>query len=155
MVSITEGILAPSIMPLITFIIGGAISFSTGTSYGTIAVLMPIVMPIVYNVSISAGIDPLTFVFPTIGAVLAGAIFGDHCSPISDTTIMSSMFTGSDHIDHVKTQIPYAILAGIGTLVGYIGVALRIPSVINILVGVLVAIIIFKFISRPINIIED
>jgi len=150
LVSITKGILSPGIIPLITFLIGAAISFSTGTSYGTIGVLMPIVIPIIYGVSNSNGYDPLSYIFITIGAVFAGAIFGDHCSPISDTTIMSSMFSGSDHIDHVKTQIPYALLAGLGAIVGFVLVALRINVLISVLGGIIVTLTIFKFISKPI-----
>ncbi|QZY54019.1 Na+/H+ antiporter NhaC family protein [Crassaminicella profunda] len=151
LVGITEGVLSPAIIPLITFLIGGIISFSTGTSYGTVAVLMPIVIPIVFNVSTTGGIDPMTYIFPTIGAVFAGAIFGDHCSPISDTTIMSSMFSGADHIDHVKTQMPYALLAGLGAVIGYIGVAIGLNIVLNILIGMLVVLGVFKVISKPIE----
>lgn len=150
-VSITEGVLSPGLIPLITFVVGALISFATGTSYGTMAVLMPIVIPLLYSTSASSGIDPMTYMFATIGAVFAGAVFGDHCSPISDTTIMSSMFSGADHIDHVNTQIPYALLAAAGAFVGYIGVAMRLPILINLLVGAIVALAVFRFLSRPIE----
>lgn len=151
LVGITEGVLSPAIIPLITFLIGGVISFSTGTSYGTVAVLMPIVIPIVFNVSTAEGIDPMMYIIPTIGAVFAGAIFGDHCSPISDTTIMSSMFSGADHIDHVKTQMPYAVLAGLGAVIGYIGVAIGLHIAINILISILVVLMIFRILAKPIE----
>jgi Na+/H+ antiporter NhaC len=151
LVGITEGVLSPAIIPLITFLVGGVISFSTGTSYGTVAVLMPIVIPIVFNVSTVDGIDPMMYIIPTIGAVFAGAIFGDHCSPISDTTIMSSMFSGADHIDHVKTQMPYAVLAGLGAVIGYIGVAIGLPIVINIIISILVVLMTFRILAKPIE----
>lgn len=151
LVGITDGVLSPAIIPLITFLIGGVIAFSTGTAYGTVAVLMPIVMPIAYNVASGSGLDPMMYIFPTIGAVFSGAIFGDHCSPISDTTIMSSMFCGADHIDHVRTQMPYALLAGVGAIVGYIGIALGLNGVISIGMGLIVALGIFKIIGKPIE----
>jgi len=94
-------------IPLIVFLIAMFISFTTGTSWGTFSIMMPIAIPLAYGVSGELG----PAVFASIGAVFAGGIFGDHCSPISDTTIMSSMFSGSDHIDHVRTQVPYAVTA--------------------------------------------
>jgi Na+/H+ antiporter NhaC len=89
------------IVPLIVFLVAMFISFTTGTSWGTFAIMMPIAIPLAYGVTGRVGSE----VFASIGAVFAGGIFGDHCSPISDTTIMSSMFSGSDHIDHVTTQV--------------------------------------------------
>lgn len=149
-VNATSGILSPGLIPLITFITGAIISFSTGTSYGTMAVLMPIVVPLLYSTSTSAGLDPMVYMFATIGAVFAGAVFGDHCSPISDTTIMSSMFSGADHIDHVNTQIPYAILAAVGALVGYLGVALGLPIIINLIIAAVISLGLFRILSKPI-----
>ena len=94
-------------VPLIVFLIAMFISFTTGTSWGTFSIMLPIAIPLAYGVTGNVGPE----VFASIGAVFAGGIFGDHCSPISDTTIMSSMFSGSDHIDHVNTQVPYAVTA--------------------------------------------
>ena len=95
------------LIPPILFLVSSAISFSTGTSWGTFAIMIPIAVPLVIQ---TGGALPLT-----IGAVLGGGIFGDHCSPISDTTIISSLASMSDHIEHVKTQLPYALLAGAAT----------------------------------------
>ena len=81
-----------------------AMSFATGTSWGTFAIMLPIGVPMAG----ALGIDPRVMV----GAVVGGSIFGDHCSPISDTTIVASLAAGSDHIDHVSTQLPYALAAG-------------------------------------------
>ncbi len=100
-------------VPLIVFLIAMFISFTTGTSWGTFSIMLPIAIPLAYGVTGYVGPE----VFASIGAVFAGGIFGDHCSPISDTTIMSSMFSGSDHIDHVNTQVPYAMTAsGVGII---------------------------------------
>lgn len=107
-VNATRGWMTAEILPFLIFAIGMFISFSTGTSWGTMAILTPIAVPLAYEIG---GIE---LIYIIIGAVFAGAIFGDHCSPISDTTVMSSIFAGSDHIAHVKTQIPYALVpAGI------------------------------------------
>ncbi|MCH8272383.1 MAG: sodium:solute symporter [Candidatus Marinimicrobia bacterium] len=94
-------------IPPILFIVASAISFSTGTSWGTFAIMIPIAIPLVVQ---TGGAIPLA-----LAAVLSGGIFGDHCSPISDTTIISSLASMSDHIEHVKTQLPYALIAGAAT----------------------------------------
>ena len=151
LVGIAGDVLSPSWIPVISFVTGAAISFCTGTSYGTMAILMPIVVPLVFRVSVTAGIDPMTFIIPTIGAVFGGSVWGDHCSPISDTTIMSSMFTGSDHIDHVNSQIPYALTAASGAIAGYVGVAFGLPAVANILIAIVVACLVFRLFSKPIQ----
>jgi Na+/H+ antiporter NhaC len=150
-VSLTQDVLAPGWVPLVTFVTGAVIAFCTGTSYGTMAVLMPIVVPLVHVVSGNAGLDPMTYMVPTIGAVFAGAVWGDHSSPISDTTIMSSMFTGSDHMDHVNTQIPYALLAAVGAVTGYAGVAFGLPTVACVALAVAVPVVIFRVISSPVE----
>lgn len=107
-ISITQGWLTPKLLPLLIFLIGAIISFSTGTSWGTFAILMPIAAPLAFNFS---GGEVNTLVLATIAAVAGGGVFGDHCSPLSDTTILASTGAAADHIDHVKTQIPYAVLA--------------------------------------------
>lgn len=114
-------------LPSVIFILACFISFATGTSWGTMAILLPISIPLAYHlnmqhykevVALAPGAPEMipylkNMILISIGAVLEGSIFGDHCSPISDTTIMSSMASGSDHIDHVKTQAPYAIIVGL------------------------------------------
>jgi Na+/H+ antiporter NhaC len=118
-------ILSPHLLPAAIFALAALISFATGTSWGTMAILFPIAIPAAQTMAPSAtyaGVfSPNMIHLGTVGAVLAGAVFGDHCSPISDTTILSSMASGSDHIDHVKTQIPYAMAAAlIALFVGYL-----------------------------------
>ncbi len=96
--------LSPALVPAVLFLVACFIAFSTGTSWGTFAIMIPIAAPLAQA---TPGSEALL-----LGAVLGGGIFGDHCSPISDTTIIASMAAGSDHIDHVNTQLPYALLAG-------------------------------------------
>ena len=127
-------VVSPALVPMVIFLICNLISFATGTSWGTMAIAMPIAVPL----ALSFGV-PLPL---AVSAVLTGSVMGDHCSPISDTTIMSSMFSGSDHIDHVKTQIPYALTASGVAVLAYIAagtgmsVALVLPLGI-VLVGIL------------------
>jgi len=99
------------IVPAIIFLASCFISFTTGTSWGTFGVMMPIAVPMAWQIALAQGADPYIVTYASIASVFAGGIFGDHCSPISDTTIMSSMFSASDHIDHVNTQLPYALTA--------------------------------------------
>ncbi|MCB0661735.1 MAG: sodium:solute symporter [Saprospiraceae bacterium] len=104
--------LSPGLIPAIIFITSSLIAFSTGTSWGTFAIMLAIAIPMAREMG--------TDVYLAIAAALGGGVFGDHCSPISDTTIISSMSAACDHIDHVRTQIPYAILAGAATVVMYL-----------------------------------
>jgi Na+/H+ antiporter NhaC len=95
--------LNPGFIPVVVFIISCFIAFSTGTSWGTFAIMIPIAVPMINIIGLHPGL--------IIAAVLGGGVFGDHCSPISDTTIISSMAAATDHIDHVRTQLPYAFTA--------------------------------------------
>jgi Na+/H+ antiporter NhaC len=109
-------------VPAATFLAAAAVAFATGTSWGTMAILIPTALPIAYEL----GGMPLLIL--TVASVLDGAIFGDHCSPISDTTLMSSIAAGSDHLDHVSTQMPYAcVVMAIALIGGYLPVALGAP----------------------------
>ncbi|MEW4221225.1 Na+/H+ antiporter NhaC family protein [Rossellomorea marisflavi] len=100
-------------LPFILFVVAGFMAFSTGTSWGSFGLLLPIAGEIAANTDI-------TILLPSMAAVLAGAVFGDHCSPISDTTILSSTGAGSNHIDHVLTQLPYALIAAGAASIGYL-----------------------------------
>jgi len=108
-------------LPTIVFLLAAFVAFCTGTSFGTMGILMPMTISLAYNVLSGDGIvaDSHPILAGTIGSVLAGAIFGDHCSPISDTTILSSQACGCNHVDHVITQMPYAVLvAAVSILCG-------------------------------------
>lgn len=123
LITLLSGSLPPFILPTLIFVLGSIISFATGTSYGTMGILMPLAIPLAYSIN-----PEMSYVIVATSAVLTGAIFGDHCSPISDTTILSSMGAGCDHIEHVRTQMPYAIFVAAITIVfGYIPVGLGLP----------------------------
>lgn len=109
---LAKGFLNPKLVPAIVFAVAAFIAFSTGTSFGTFAIMIPIAVPMATN--LGAGL-PIT-----VAAVLGGGVFGDHCSPISDTTIIASMASASDHIDHVRTQLPYALTAAGIAMVFYL-----------------------------------
>ena len=129
-------------LPSIIFVLGAIISFATGTSYGTMGILMPLAIPLAYSIN-----PDMSYVIVSTSAVLTGAIFGDHCSPISDTTILSSMGAGCDHIEHVRTQIPYSLfIAAITIVFGYIPAGFGLPVYVVLplaLVAVFVGVQIF------------
>ncbi len=107
-------ILSGNLVPALTFVVACFIALATGTSWGTCAILMPIAIPIAVGFGGVGGESEIgTIVLATIGSVLTGSVMGDHCSPISDTTILSSTGAGADHIDHVRTQMPYAIVVAV------------------------------------------
>lgn len=108
-ISVTESWLTPKVLPVLAFLITGFVAFSTGTSWGTYAIMIPIAVPLAFSFSANE-LD--TVVYATIAAVSGGGVFGDHCSPLSDTSILASTGAASDHIDHVKTQLPYAAIIG-------------------------------------------
>ena len=137
-------------IPLLTFLTGMVVSFCTGTSYGTMGILMPLVVPLLAKVSAAEGLDMMTYMLPTVGAVFAGAVFGDHCSPISDTTIMSSMFCGADHVDHVRTQMPYALLAGLGAVAAYSAIAFGQSQPVSFAIGAAVVVVLFFAMSKKV-----
>ncbi|MCP4377309.1 MAG: Na+/H+ antiporter NhaC family protein, partial [bacterium] len=122
----------PLLFPGIVFVTAAAISFATGTSYGTMAILIPTAVPVA--IELDGGYGLITMI--SIGAVLDGAIFGDHCSPISDTTIMSSIASSCDHVHHVRTQLPYSLtVAAIALCAGYLPAAMGVHPAIGIAVG--------------------
>lgn len=123
LVEALNGAIPAFLLPSLIFVLGAVISFSTGTAYGTMSILMPLAIPLAYKIN-----PEMSFVIVSTSAVLTGAIFGDHCSPISDTTILSSMGAGCNHIDHVKTQMWYALfVAAITILFGYIPAGFGLP----------------------------
>lgn len=116
LVSLLSGSLPNFLLPSLIFTLGAIISFATGTAYGTMGILMPLAIPLAYSMN-----PDMSYVIVSTSAVLTGAIFGDHCSPISDTTILSSMGAGCNHIAHVNTQMWYSLfIAAITILFGYI-----------------------------------
>ena len=141
LVEALNGAIPAFLLPSLIFILGAIISFSTGSAYGTMSILMPLAIPLAYKIN-----PEMSFVIVSTSAVLTGAIFGDHCSPISDTTILSSMGAGCSHIEHVKTQMWYALfVAAITILFGYIPAGLGLPiyivlpmSCVALFIGVMI-----------------
>ena len=123
LIKLLSGSLPPFVLPSLIFILGSIISFATGTSYGTMGILMPLAIPLAHSIN-----PELSYIIVSTSAVLTGAIFGDHCSPISDTTILSSMGAGCNHIEHVRTQMPYSIFVAVITIVfGYVPAGFGLP----------------------------
>jgi len=139
LIHLLTGNLDPRLLPVIIFIVCALISFATGTSWGTMAIMMPVVVPLAVALSAEGGYgesDTYTILLGAVSSVLAGSVWGDHCSPISDTTILSSMATSCDHIDHVRTQMPYALLVGIVAMaVGDIPTAYGMSPWISLVLG--------------------
>jgi Na+/H+ antiporter NhaC len=112
---LVEGSLNPYLIPPLIFILSALIAFSTGSSWSTMAILFPIAIPTTVVVTQSAGLEEgiaFQILLNVIANVLAASVLGDHCSPISDTTILSSLASDCNHIDHVRTQMPYALTVG-------------------------------------------
>jgi Na+/H+ antiporter NhaC len=154
-IAMTRDILSPHLLPLLTFIVAAFIGFSTGTSWATMAILVPIVIPMAFKLSADAQLSASVaqpILLGTIGAVLSGSVFGDHCSPISDTTIMSSMTSAADHIDHVRTQLPYAItVAIVACLVGYLPAGFGFPVWLSILMGICILTLLLYTVGKRIT----
>jgi Na+/H+ antiporter NhaC len=121
-VSVTGAWLTPALLPMLVFLITGFIAFSTGTSWGTYAIMIPISVPLAFSFS---GGELSGIVYATLAAVAGGGVFGDHCSPLSDTSILASTGAASDHIDHVRTQLPYAMILGLVSLGIYFALGLQ------------------------------
>jgi Na+/H+ antiporter NhaC len=148
-----SGVLSAHWLPALVFLTAAAISFATGTSWGTMTILVPITVPLAVKISQLSGLAPAVadrILLESIASILAGAVFGDHCSPISDTTIMSSMASAADHVDHVRTQLPYAItVAAASMLCGYLPVGFGAPAALALLLGVGFLSAVIFFVGRP------
>ena len=131
--------LSPALVPVLTFVLAALIGFSTGTSWGTMAILYPLILPASWLLCQEQGLGvdaTMPLFYNVVASVLAGAVMGDHCSPISDTTIMSSLASQCNHIQHVSTQMPYALTVGsIALFVGVLPTAFGLPSWVAFLLG--------------------
>lgn len=116
-INLTEGLLTPHLLPAIIFIVSAIMAFATGSSWGTFAICMPIALPLAFNFT---GDTLTVLVIASFAAVAGGGVFGDHCSPLSDTTVLSSTGAAADHIDHVKTQLPYSLVCGTLAIIAYL-----------------------------------
>jgi Na+/H+ antiporter NhaC len=154
LVEISSNFLTPHILPAVVFLTAAGISFSTGTAWATMSILVPIVMPMA--IQLLQGTPNEVVASPifvsTFAAILSGSVLGDHCSPISDTTILSSIASGSDHIDHVRTQLPYALTVGaIALSVGYLFIGFGGKLSIAIILGILLSFVVLMIFGKPIR----
>lgn len=153
LVSILGDSLPVFILPTMVFILAAATAFATGSSWGAMGILFPLAMPLTWAVMVSqgqAGPEHMHILYSAVSAILAGAVWGDHCSPISDTTILSSLASGCDHIEHVRTQLPYAMtVGGVAILFGSIMTALGSPWWLGMSLGLLILWLILRFIGKP------
>lgn len=155
LISILSDSLDPRLLPVLVFLVCAAVSFSTGTSWGTMAIVMPIVIPLSFKMAELHGLnfstDP-TILAGVVSSVLAGSVFGDHCSPIADTTILSSMASHCNHIDHVKTQLPYAIVVGVVCMIlGDLATAYGLPTYIAIPLIFFALYLIIRFFGKKVS----
>jgi len=139
--SLLSGNVSPYLMPGITFVLAASIAFSTGSSWSTMAILYPIAIPTTWAVCVAQGLAPelsLEIMLNVVATVLAASVLGDHCSPISDTTILSSLASDCNHIDHVRTQMPYALtVGGVSLLAGTISTMLGGGWGISVIIGMI------------------
>jgi Na+/H+ antiporter NhaC len=139
LVTILADSLPVALVPAVVFVLAAITAFTTGTSWGTMGILMPLVIPLTWAVMGVSGIadeSGMHILYSAVSCCLAGAVWGDHCSPISDTTVLSSVASGCNHIEHVRTQLPYALIVGaIAILVGTIPAGYGLPPWISLLVG--------------------
>jgi Na+/H+ antiporter NhaC len=144
-----------ALIPAIVFILAALTAFTTGTSWGTMAILMPLIIPLswaVMSVNGMAAAGDMHILYSAVACCLAGAVWGDHCSPISDTTVLSSVASGCDHIEHVRTQLPYALLVGIvGLLLGTIPAGFGLSPWISLVMGVAVLALLLKIFGRRVE----
>jgi Na+/H+ antiporter NhaC len=143
-------------LPVLVFVVAALTAFATGTSWGTMAILFPVVVPLAVAMGAGVGFaggDDYTILLGAISSIMAGAVFGDHASPISDTTVISSMASACDHIDHVRTQLPYALLAAaVAMLVGDLPTALwGINPLISIVLGLFLIYLVLRFVGRRVE----
>jgi Na+/H+ antiporter NhaC len=155
LVTLLGGHLPAFLVPALVFLLAAATSFATGSSWGAMGILTPLVVPLAWAVmQANQATDPgqMHILYASIAAVLAGSVWGDHCSPISDTTILSSMASGCDHIEHVRTQLPYALLVGaVALVVCALPVALGLPWWLALLASVLLLYAVLRLLGRKVG----
>ncbi len=150
--SMLEMSLSPYLVPALTFILAALVSFSTGSSWGTMAILYPLILPATWLIAGEYGLDhdnSLMIFHNVVACVLTGSVLGDHCSPISDTTILSSLASSCNHIEHVRTQLPYALVVGtVSVLIGTLPAAFGVSSFLLFPAGLLMLYLMVMIIGR-------
>ncbi|MGF1531652.1 MAG: Na+/H+ antiporter NhaC family protein [Puniceicoccaceae bacterium] len=151
MAEVLSGGVGYASFPLVIFLVSAVTSFVTGSSWGTMGLMMPLAIPILFGLGGMEGseVAALEYLPATIAAVFGGAVFGDHCSPFSDTTIVSSIACGVEPGDHVKTQMPYALFAAsVAILPGYLGISLGLPVGVILISGLIILVVLPIYLSR-------
>lgn len=147
--------LSPYLLPTMTFVLSALIAFSTGSSWGTMAILYPLILPASWLICKNFGFnynESIAIFYNVVSSILAGSVLGDHCSPISDTTILSSLASSCNHIEHVRTQIPYALTVGVISIVfGTLPSAYGIPSLLLFPLGIFSIYLLIKFIGKKVE----
>ncbi|MBP0615575.1 Na+/H+ antiporter NhaC family protein [Jiella mangrovi] len=155
LVSVLGDTIAPQYLPALLFLLSAAVSFAVGTSWGTMGILMPLAIPLIWSLMENGGIadqEHAYILYATVGTILAGSVWGDHCSPISDTTVISSVSAGSDHIDHVRTQIPYALTVGaLSIAIGLVPTGFGVPWWITLPLTMLAAVLVVRFVGSVVT----
>lgn len=150
--SLIDWNISPYLIPGLTFLLAAIIAFSTGSSWGTMAILYPLMLPAIWLLSKNAGLnyeESISIFHNVVSVILAGSVLGDHCSPISDTTIMSSLASQCNHIEHVRTQLPYALSVGIvSLLIGTIPVAYGLPVIVSYILGFGILFLIIRLLGK-------
>jgi len=148
--------ISPYLIPAITFILAALVSFSTGSSWGTMAILYPLLLPASWLLAGEYGLSydvSMSLFHNVVSAVLAGSVLGDHCSPISDTTILSSLASNCNHIDHVRTQLPYAVTVGlVSVLIGTLPAAFGISLWLLFPAGILTMYLVIRIFGKKVSI---
>ena len=143
------------VLPTMVFVLAAFTAFSTGSSWGAMGILLPLVLPLswaVLGARDSADPEHLYILYASVSCVLAGAVWGDHCSPISDTTVMSSLSAGCDHIEHVRTQMPYALLVGVASIVlGTLPVSFGMPWWLGFLLGAGLLVVTLRWLGQVVD----
>jgi Na+/H+ antiporter NhaC len=141
-------------LPFMVFLLAAGTAFATGSSWGSMGILVPLVVPLTWAImkaNGTTGPEDMHLFYSSIACVLAGSVWGDHCSPISDTTILSSMASGCDHIEHVRTQLPYALVVGaVALLVCTLPVAYGLPWWMALLIAIAILYLALRTIGKPV-----
>ncbi|MEL7170096.1 MAG: Na+/H+ antiporter NhaC family protein [Bacteroidota bacterium] len=147
------GNVAPGFLPALIAVLAAFTAFATGSSWGTMGILMPLVVPLTWGVMVAEGsTGDLSILYAAVAAVLAGAVWGDHCSPISDTTILSSLASQCDHVDHVRTQLPYALLVGgVAWLLCALPVGFGVPWWVMLPISAVLLVVILRMVGQRVD----
>ena len=153
LISVLGDSLSPETLPAIIFVLAAATAFASGSSWGVMAILMPLVIPLCWAVLQSHGVadaNHMHILYSSIACVLTGAVWADHCSPISDTTVLSSLATGCDHMEHVRTQLPYALIGGLAAvLIGVLPAGFGLPWFLLLPIAAAVLVAVHRFLGKP------